>query len=678
MNVLNLLITNTILGSLGDDSIFGSNSLDYILGLLGNDTLNGQENNDILIGGYGNDSLEGEAGLDFLIGGHGNDTLDGGDDDDYLYGGNGFDVLLGNQGNDTLKGGNENDTVKGGVGHDLLDGGSGDDYLDGGAGDDTLQTGVSIKNTNFLNSNLSIINLANTNFHRVQSQIHQVLAAMEFMLALYDGDSRFSNSEILSTDFGNDTLDGGAGYDIVDYTEFGQAITLTATGIVEKANGQSDFLVDIEKIIGAVGQDNKIDAISAFGDTVYLDADLSTNRLTVKGIPRLGELNFEVENFRHMSGTNQSDRMIGNHDNNILEGHSGNDTLDGGVGFDIVDYTRFDQAVTLTPMGIVEKSNGQSDFLVDIEKIIGAVGQDNKIEAISVPGDSVYLDVDLSANRLTVKGIPEIREQNFEMVNFRHVSATNQEDIISGDFQDNIIEGHDGNDIIYAGLGYDTLDGGGYFDIVDYNNFGQAVTMKPMGVMEKANGQSDLLVDVEKIVGALGEYNQIDASSISGDTANLYVDLSLEQVIVKDIPILGQQDFQVVNFLHVSGTNQADTIIGNSHENILEGNGGNDVLIGSNQNYYNEEIDILIGGDGADSFVLGDSVQAYYQGDSWAKITDFDSWEGDRLVVFGTAADYTVSDFEDGINIAYQGDIVAFITNTTQVDLDTDFEFVEI
>ena len=674
--MVSISVNNLILGTFGNDSIFGSNGLDYILGLLGKDTLNGRENNDILIGGYGDDSLKGEAGLDFLIGGHDNDTLDGGDDDDYLDGGNGVDILFGFSGNDTLKGGNNNDRIDGGAGHDLLNGGSGDDSVNGGAGDDTFQTSVSINNANFLNLNLQVIRLANTNFHRVQSQIHQVLATMEFMLALHDGDSRFNNSQVFSTDFGNDTLDGGAGYDIVDYTQFAQAITLTPAGVVEKANGQRDLLVNIEKIIGAVGQDNKIDAISAFGDTVYLDADLSSNRLTVKGIPGLGELNFEVENFRHMSGTNQSDRMIGNQDNNILEGHDGNDTLDGGVGYDTVDYTRSAQAVTLIPMGVVEKANGQKDFLVDIEKIIGAVGQDNKIDAISAPGDSVYLDVDLSANRLTVKGIPELIEQNFEMVNFRHVSATNQEDILNGNFQDNILEGHNGNDIIYAGLGNDTLDGGGYFDTVDYSNFGQAITMKPMGVMEKANGQSDLLVDVEKIVGALGEYNQIDASSVEIDTVNLYVDLSLEQVTVKDIPVIGEQDFQVVNFLHVLGTDQADTIIGNSHDNILQGNGGNDVLIGSNQNYYTEEIDILTGGEGADRFVLGDSVQAYYQGDSFAKITDFESWEGDRLVVFGTAADYTVSEFEGGTNIAYQGDIVAFIVNTTEVDLNADFEFV--
>ncbi|ELS02067.1 hypothetical protein Xen7305DRAFT_00017780, partial [Xenococcus sp. PCC 7305] len=592
-------------------------------------------------------------------------------------------------------------------------------------------------------------------------------------------------------------LDGGAGYDTVDYTDFGQAVTLTPSGIVEKANGHSDLLINVEKIVGAVGQDNKIDALSASGDSVYLDADLSANRLTVKGIAGLGDLNFEVENFRHISGTNQSDRMIGNDDNNILEGYDGSDTLDGGAGYDTVDYTDFGQAVTLTPSGIVEKANGHSDLLINVEKIVGAVGQDNKLDALSASGDSVYLDADLSTNRLTVKGISGLGDLNFEVLHFRNLSGTNQSDIMSGNDDNNILEGHDGNDIMYAGLGNDTLDGGGYFDTVDYRNYGQAITITPTGVVEKANGQndllinvekivgavaqenkidaisvfgdavyldadlsanrltvkgiaelgdlnfevvnfrhlsgtnqsdkmigndsnnifegydgsdtldggagydtvdytefgqavtvtptgivkkanghSDLLINVEKIVGATGQSNKIDASSAPADTVNLYVDLSLEQLLVKDIPVIGEQDFQVVNFLNVSGTNQADTIIGDSHSNILEGNGGNDILSGSSQNYYAAEIDIVTGGDGADKFVLGDYTEAFYQGDGFARITDFDSSEGDRLVAFGTAEDYTISQFEGGANISYQGDVVAFVVNTNDVDLYSDFEFV--
>ena len=1030
----NILYGNLILGTLNHDLIFGSNGLDYILGLAGNDTLNGQGNHDLLLGGNGDDSLIGEAGSDFLLGGHGNDTLDGGDDDDNLYGGNGFDTIFGFGGND------------------ILNGGTGDDSLNGGDGNDTLKSSSSIENTNFLNVNLDMMNLASTNLHHVHSQMHRVFSSIDFLLALHEGDSRLRNSQIFNANVGNDTLDGGNGYDTVDYTDLGQAVTLTPTGIVEKANGQSDLLIDIEKIIGAaeqenkidaitagntaaldvdlsanrlnvngipeliairfevenfrhvsgtnqddilrgdshdnilegndgndfihggfgndtldgggyfdtvdytsfnqaititptgivekangqndllidvekiigaLGQDNKIDALTA-GDGISLDVDLSENRLTVNGIPGLGALNFQVENFRNVSGTNQDDTIVGDFQNNILEGYDGNDTLDGGDGYDTVDYSIFDQAVTITPTGIVEKANGQTDLLIDIEKIVGAVGQDNTVDAISatnnisldvdlsanrlivrdipelgalsfyvenfrnvsgtnqddilkgdshenilegnngndfiyagfendtldggdgydtvdysifdqavtittkgnvekangqndllvdvekivgaagkenkidastaeegisidvdlsedrlivngIPGlgglnfeiqhfrdvagtnesdriigndrnnilegydgddtldggagydivdytgfgqavtitptgivekangktdllidieeivgaagqnnkidaisagDGAYLDADLSANRLTVKGIARLRELNFEVENFRDISGTNQDDIFRGNSDDNVLEGNDGNDILYGGEGNDTLDGGNEFDTIDYTEFGEAITLTPVGVIEKANGQSDLVVGVERIVGAIAESNKIDASSAPGDTVSLDVDLSSEQVKVKNIPVLGEQDFQVVNFRHVSGTNQADRIIGDSNDNILEGNGGDDTLIGSNQNYYSDEIDILTGGSGADKFVLGDSVEAYYQGDSFARITDFDSVEGDQLVAFGAAEDYTVSEFEGGTNVAYQGDLVAFVANTTDVDLYSDFDFV--
>jgi len=57
MTFSNFLYNNIIFGTLGHNSIFGSDRLDYILGLAGDDTLNGKENHDILLGGNGDDSF---------------------------------------------------------------------------------------------------------------------------------------------------------------------------------------------------------------------------------------------------------------------------------------------------------------------------------------------------------------------------------------------------------------------------------------------------------------------------------------------------------------------------------------------------------------------------------------------------------------------------------------------
>lgn len=70
-----------------------------------------------------------------LIGTAGNDTI---------YGHGGHDELDGGAGNDALYGGSGNDDLEGSAGHDRLDGGSGRNELEGGSGADTFvfSTGI--------------------------------------------------------------------------------------------------------------------------------------------------------------------------------------------------------------------------------------------------------------------------------------------------------------------------------------------------------------------------------------------------------------------------------------------------------------------------------------------------------------------------------------------------------
>jgi Ca2+-binding RTX toxin-like protein len=74
------------------------------------ETLLGDLYTDRLYGGGGDDELKGEAGADYLEGNAGKDRLSGGADADTLLGGEGGDTLTGNKNNDTLKGGAGADT----------------------------------------------------------------------------------------------------------------------------------------------------------------------------------------------------------------------------------------------------------------------------------------------------------------------------------------------------------------------------------------------------------------------------------------------------------------------------------------------------------------------------------------------------------------------------------------
>jgi Ca2+-binding RTX toxin-like protein len=138
-----------------------------ILGGAGNDTIEGGATNNLLVGGRGNDLIEAFdlTGPTTVIAGPGNDTVhlfgktndtrapvtcSAGAGDDVItsnnttatiFGREGDDDLVTGAGNDTLDGETGNDTLVAGEGDDSLIGGAGDDLLDGADGQDTLLGG---------------------------------------------------------------------------------------------------------------------------------------------------------------------------------------------------------------------------------------------------------------------------------------------------------------------------------------------------------------------------------------------------------------------------------------------------------------------------------------------------------------------------------------------------------
>src|SRR5262249_15147070 len=103
----------------GDDTITASNGLAPLISITvdggaGNDTITGADGADILRGGAGDDLLQGGAGSDQLFGGDGNDTLVGNTGNDQMFGEAGDDLLVWNNGDnsDLMEGGDGHDTVQ--------------------------------------------------------------------------------------------------------------------------------------------------------------------------------------------------------------------------------------------------------------------------------------------------------------------------------------------------------------------------------------------------------------------------------------------------------------------------------------------------------------------------------------------------------------------------------------
>jgi len=126
-----------VVGSEGNDCLYGTAGPDVIAGMGGNDLIAGAAGADRLIGGSGNDLISGGNGNDRAAGGPGVDRVDGGSGKDRLYGGIGNDTLRGGAGNDRLEGNGGRDRIEGGPGSDYLIGGPGNDRLIGGPGFDT-------------------------------------------------------------------------------------------------------------------------------------------------------------------------------------------------------------------------------------------------------------------------------------------------------------------------------------------------------------------------------------------------------------------------------------------------------------------------------------------------------------------------------------------------------------
>ncbi len=268
-----------------------------------------------------------------------------------------------------------------------------------------------------------------------------------------DGDDTF----LVSDTTGDNLIDGGTeiNHDTVDYSSLNESITLKAQGIVEKASGGVDLLVDIESIFGDVGFGivNTIDASDS--GSASIKVDLGANTLEVNGTGSPSPLSFKVFNFDNVRGTDNNDTIVGNSNDNVFFGSQGHDTYDGGsAGFDTVDYSDLGQQITLKAQGIVDKGSAGIDqllgnpnpFTPSIDKIVGATGQRNLIDGRVAGPTPTTFNVDLADEDLFISGFG-----NFEVVNFRDVIGTANSDVIEGDDTtelSNILFGQQGNDFI--------------------------------------------------------------------------------------------------------------------------------------------------------------------------------------------------------------------------------------
>ena len=261
-------------------------------------------------------------------------TVDGGDGNDTITGGDGNDMLIGGDGNDTIIGGRGNDTVIGGDGNDTFvwNPGDGSDVVEGQGGADTLQFNGSNVNENInLSANGSRLRLSRDvgNVTMDVNGVEQVnVAALGGADTLTVNDLSGTGVTGVNLDLagtpGSGTGDGQADTVIVNGTAQADAVQITGSGTsytvaglpaivaVQGSEGANDQLV-----VNALGGNDSVTAAGLPATVVGLTVDGGAGNDTITG----GDGN------DMLIGGDGNDTIIGGRGNDVAFLGAGNDTF---------------------------------------------------------------------------------------------------------------------------------------------------------------------------------------------------------------------------------------------------------------------------------------------------------------------------------------------------------------
>ncbi len=425
-----------------------------ITGTTGNDTLTGSATDDVIDGLAGNDTLNGLAGNDALNGSDGNDLLSGGSGNDTLNGGAGFDAVT----------------------YSSTDNDGGTKQPTGSGVNVNLQAGTATDNWGDTDTLISIEIITG-------SRLDDILTGGNPA----NGSSATDGFEGFRGLAGNDTINGGTGYDraYYDTSPTGVVVTLggLGNGTASDGFGGTDTLISIEEVFGS----NHDDILTGSADaTLYesfegragndtIDGKGGQNRASYDTSPAAVSVNLStgiaqdgwggtdsLANITEVRGSAYNDTIVGDANSNLVEGRNGDDNMDGGAGFDWLLY---------------HNSSGNVIVNLALGTATGAAGNDT-------------------------------------FTSFEGVRGSAFADTLTGDAMNNWFRGDAGDDVIDGGAGRDTA---------QYINSRTAYTVTKtstgLTVTSTAEG-TDTLVNIERLAFR-DERVAFDTDGSAGTTALL-------------------------------------------------------------------------------------------------------------------------------------------------------------
>lgn len=572
-------------------------------GMGGRDTL---YNISQVVGSDYNDTLKGSSALVFeeFTGGKGNDSIDGGAITDTLNGQNGnrvfyinaiagVDVNLaarqasGADGNDTLLNINSivassyGDTLTGSDRTDVseqFEGLGGDDTIDGAGGTDSAvysnaTAAVSVSLADGTAKSLGVDDAGSGSDTLINIE---GVSGSRYADSLVGGNAASDALEYFQGGGGNDTIDGGSGYDRVDFTwaKAGVSVTLGGSGNGSASGDSSvgvDTLISIEAVRGSSFADtltgcNDIDIQESFegregNDTINgmggIDradyraskAGVTVNLTTGTASDGYGGTDtlINIENVRgsrdfndSITGDGEDNKLEGQGGNDTLIGLGGNDTLDGGDGSDILKG------------GI-----GDDTYRVDLTS--SNTLQDTLTENLNEGNDTVILR---GGNAGLVTTSTLTLGANVENLDASGTAAGTKLNL-TGNALENTLTGNSEANVLSGGTGNDTLIGEKGNDIYLIDSVDDVVTE-----------EVDEGIDLVKI-------------GVATANGTYFLTANVENATLTN----------TVAF-NITGNALSNTLTGNAAANVLTGGDGNDTLDGLGG------ADSLDGGAGDDTYVV--------------------------------------------------------------------------
>jgi trimeric autotransporter adhesin len=537
-----------------------------------------------------NVTIEGSDFADFIIGSSIGDIIDG-------HGA--ADILVGGSGNDLF---NMSEVVAG----ESVDGGAGEDRIRVAPFQDydfasttlnnleildlSVETRVSLSAAQFFNAGFREVRVFNSELILHGSSSVNLSGLQGFATHLTingtSGDDSLTGSpfwDFINGGSGADALAGGDGNDTLD----GGLDTDTLAG---GPGDDSYTLRDVHRtdpILLRFAYDQVTEAAGEGIDTVYVQRAGVVGRYTLRDNVENGTVT-GADTFT-LFGNALGNLLLGNSAANTLDGGSGNDTLNGGAGNDTLNGDA-----------------GNDTYFVDNP---GDVVIENANDGVDTVNASIHYGLPPNFENLTLQGNADLQGYGNDLAN-----------TIIGNAGSNLINGGAGADTMVGGLGNETyfVDNAGdavlenpgegndtIFSAVHFTlsaNVENVILEGNADLQGYGNSQANVIYGnagnnllnggggIDLMVGGAGNdtYFVDDPSDSCFEVANEGSDAVFAfchyglAADVETLVMQGSGDFQGY------GNNQANTLYGNAGNNLLNGAGGADRMLGgaSNDTYF--------------------------------------------------------------------------------------------